>query len=222
MARLFLTQREVDFISDITKEVVKDVVGQKIYYYPISEERTQAHPVYDEAIRKIFDQPIEIEALIDNSFEKDTVINQFGIDKDYKIEVFIHYRDMIERGIQCSIGDFFTFSDVIFEVTEVRVMRNIYGLAEHPEGVRLVGSPARQESIDIYIKGPTDIGYSDDDAVQKTFVQQRGYESNELGDTADQRALVDNGVLDPPLTGPKQVSEKGDVKGRNAFYGEED
>ena len=37
MGRLFITQREINFINDIAKEVVKDVIGQKIYYFPISE-----------------------------------------------------------------------------------------------------------------------------------------------------------------------------------------
>lgn len=223
MARLFITQRELDFFSDITKEVIKDINGQQIYYYPISEEKTKAHPVYDEAIRKIFDNPIIIEALVDNSFEKDTVINQFGVDKDYKIEVFVQYRDMVERGIQPSIGDYFTFSDIIFEISEVRVTRNIYGQADQTDGWRIVGSAAREESIELLLKGPTDIGYSDDDAVQKTFVQQRGYQSNELGNTGDKRALVEAGVLDPGLTGPKKVNEAADeTVGRNAFYDDED
>jgi hypothetical protein len=37
MGRLFISQREINFINDIAKEVVKDVIGQKIYYFPISE-----------------------------------------------------------------------------------------------------------------------------------------------------------------------------------------
>ena len=221
MARLFITQRELDFFSDIAKEVIKDINAQKIYYYPISEEKTKAHPIYDEAIRKIFDNPIIIEALIDNSFEKDTIINQFGIDKNFKIEVFVQYRDMIERGIEPSIGDYFTFSDVIFEITEVKVTRNIYGQAEHSDGIRIVGTPAREDSIAIKILGPTDIKYSDSDAVQKEFVQQRGYTTNDEGDTSDTRALVNAGVIDPGLTGPKKVNEAADSNGRNAFYGED-
>ena len=88
MARLFVTQREMDFFADITREIIKDVNSQYIIYYPISELKTKSHEVYDEAIKKIFDNPIKIEALVDNSFKKDTVINQFGIDKNFKIEVF--------------------------------------------------------------------------------------------------------------------------------------
>ena len=64
MARLFITPREIDLISDITKEVVKDVVGQKIYYYPISDTKSKIHEVYQESPEKVFDNPIEINCLI--------------------------------------------------------------------------------------------------------------------------------------------------------------
>lgn len=221
MARLFVTQREYDYFSDLTKEVIKDINAQRIIVYPISELKTKAHGVYDEAIKKIFDNPIAIEALVDNSFEKDTVINQFGIDKNFKIEVFVHYRDMVERGINICIGDYFTFSDVVFEITEARIMRNIYGQAEHADGMRIVGSPARDGSIELLIKGPTDIQYTDEDAQQKTFHQQRGFEENADGQTADVRDLVKKGVLEPPISGPKGVSPLADTHGRNAFYDEE-
>ena len=62
MARLFITPREIDFISDLTKEIIKDVVGQKIYYYRIREDLTDTHDVYEEAENKVFNPPVEIEA----------------------------------------------------------------------------------------------------------------------------------------------------------------
>ena len=43
MARLFITPREIDFISDVTKEIVKDVIGQKIYYYKVREDLSKVH-----------------------------------------------------------------------------------------------------------------------------------------------------------------------------------
>jgi hypothetical protein len=36
MARLFIGQKEIQFVNDLTKEWVKDVVGQVIHYFPIS------------------------------------------------------------------------------------------------------------------------------------------------------------------------------------------
>ena len=64
MGRLFITEREINFINDIAKEVVKDVIGQKIYYFPISEIRSNVHDIYEESHEKIFDSPIEIECLV--------------------------------------------------------------------------------------------------------------------------------------------------------------
>jgi hypothetical protein len=209
MARLFITARELNFISDITKEIIRDVNAQKIYYYPISEVKTQAHPVYAEAIKKVFDQPIIIEALVDNNFQADTKTNKFGVDVQFKIEVYIQYRDLLEKGVNVVIGDYFSFADVFYEITERNILGNIYGQAEHKDGVRLVGTKVRESQFKALTLGPTDISRPEGDAVQKTFEQTRGQAENSEGPTGDVRDLVKAGVLDPPLSGPRQVSEKG-------------
>ena len=63
MSKLFITSREIAFINDITKEVIKDIIGQYIFYYPISTLKTQIHPIYEEAVDKIFENPIKFEVL---------------------------------------------------------------------------------------------------------------------------------------------------------------
>ena len=65
MARLFITPREIDLISDLTKELIKDVVGQKIYYYKVREDLTDIHDVYEEAPEKVFNPPVEIDARVE-------------------------------------------------------------------------------------------------------------------------------------------------------------
>lgn len=224
MARLFITAREMNFISDITKEIVKDVNGQKILYFPISELRTKTHDVYNEAIEKVFDNPIAIDALIDAQYQQDTKISQFGIDAQYKLEVFIQYRDLIDKGIDVGEGDFFSFSDVFYEVTNVVVIKNIFGQAEHRDGIKLQGTKVRDSQFKAKLFGPTDAKYTDADAEQKTFVQQRGQVENSEGPTGDKRELYDQGVLEGPLTGPNEVSERGaredNSRNENAFYDE--
>ena len=70
--------------------------------------------------------------------------------------------------------------------------------------------------------GPTSEAYSDPDAVQDTFVQQRGFKKNKLGETGDIRQLRENGALDEPITGPKEVSPRGDPrKVGSSFYDED-
>jgi len=222
MARLFLGVRELNFISDITKEVVKDVIGQKIVYFPISEIKTKTHGVYNEALKKVFDNPIIIDALVNNEFQTDTKVDKFGIDAQYKIEVYIQYRDLVEKGISVNIGDFFSFSDIFYEITERSFMRNIYGMPEHKDGVRIQGIKARQGLFDAQVIGPTDIQYTDADAVQDTFVQQRGIDNDPNNPNGDVRDLRKNGVLDDPLSGQREVSQAGDSTGAgNAFYDED-
>lgn len=222
MARLFITPRELNFISDLTKEIIKDVIGQQIRYYPVSEHRTQTHGVYNEALKKVFDNPIAVDALVDNNFQMETKVDQFGVDLNYKIEVFIQHRDLVEKSIHASIGDYFSFSDIFYEVSELSFIRNIYGMPEHKDGIKLVGTRVRESQFKAMVIGPTDISHPEADAVQKTFVQQRGYAVNQDGETGDVRDLVRNGVLDAPLSGPRQVSERGDPSGSaSAFYDEE-
>ena len=62
MARLFVTPREIDYISDLTKEITKDVIGQKIFYNKIREDLTNVHDVYEEAPDKVFNPPVELDA----------------------------------------------------------------------------------------------------------------------------------------------------------------
>lgn len=222
MARLFITPRELNFISDLTKEIMKDVIGQKIYYYPISEIKTKTHGLYNEALKKVYDNPIIIDALVNNEFQTDTKIDKFGVDAQYKIEVYMQHRDLVEKGINVCIGDFFSFSNVFYEISERVFMRNIYGQAEHRDGVRIVGTKARQGQFDAPILGPTDIAYTDPDAVQETFVQQRGIDNDPNNPNGDVRDLVKNGVLDQPLTGQREVSANGDDTGvGSAFYDED-
>ena len=219
MGRLFITPREINFISDITKEIMKDVIGQKIVYYPVSELKTKTHGIYNESIKKIFDNPIIIDALVDNNFQSDTKINMFGVDAQYKIEAYIQHRDLVEKGLSINIGDFFSFSDIFYEITERSFMRNIYGMPEHKDGVKIVGTKARQGLFDTKVIGPTDISYTDPDAVQETFVQQRGLDEDPNNPNGDVRDLVKNGVLDEPLSGQKEVSPKGDSTGAgSSFY----
>jgi|SRR5579863_2652207 len=223
MGRLYLTPREFNFISDITKELIKDVVGQKIYYYAINENKTKVDLVYNEALKKVFDAPIALDALVDTHFQADTKTTAFGVDAQFKIEAYLQWRDLVDKGIQPAIGDFFSFSDVFYEVTEKVFMRNIYGMPEHKDGVKLIGIKSRETQFKALTIGPTDISRPEKDAVQTTFYQQRGQEHNKEGVTGDIRDLQTPDVLDKPITGAKEVSQKGgEFESDSAFYDEDD
>jgi hypothetical protein len=211
MARLFITPREQDLISDLTKELIKDVVGQKIYYYSIRADVTQIHEIYEEAIDKYFNPPIEIDAQV--AWSPQTVsTNRFGTESTYTTEVYLHYKDLIDKDIDVQEGDYFSYGETFFEVTSIVWQSNIYGEIEYMTGVKLLGKQARKGLIDKEPHGPTDEGYypGDPDAIQRTFIQQRGFAENAEGPTGDSRALIEQGKLQlPPEPAPAEVSPKG-------------
>jgi hypothetical protein len=222
MARLFVTPRELNFFSDITKELIKDIVGQFVYLYPISEIKTLAHEVYNEAIQKIYDNPIKLDALVDSRFQEDTKITASGIDQQYKLDVFVQYRDLIEKGVKISIGDFISYSDIHYEIVDVTTMRNIYGQAEHKDGIKMTCVRARETLFTASLLGPTDLKYTDANAVQTEFYQQRGQAENPEGVTGDVRDNQRNGNLDAPIQGIREVTPRGDDAhtDTSAFYDE--
>ena len=113
MARLFITPREIDFISDLTKEMTKDIVGQKIYYYKVREDLTDIHPVYEEAPNKVFDPPIEIDCLVEwGPAEVNT--GKFGSEQRYNIMANIQYRDLLDKEIDAESGDYFRYGYTFF------------------------------------------------------------------------------------------------------------
>ena len=222
MARLFITPREIDLISDLTKEVIKDVAGQKVYYYRVREDLSNVHDVYEESPDKIFNPPVEIEARVEY-LPEEIRTNRFGNEEFYTINVFFHERDLLDRDIEVRTGDYFSYGDTFFEITSAVIESNVYGQIEHAIGVKVTGKQARIGQIDKAAIGPTSEQYTDEDAVQETFVQQRGFEENRLGPTEDKRQLQEDGVLDKPISGPKEVSKKSDDEDliKSSFYGDE-
>ena len=217
MARLFITPRELDLISDLTKEVIKDVIGQKIFYYPIRSDVTTVHDVYEESIEKIFDPPIEIDALVEWS-PGEIKTTKFGSDKYHSIEARVHAQDLNDKGLRLKMGDFMSYGSIFFEITQVVTISKIFGQVEHVTGYKVIGKQAREGLINRSAPGPAAQNLESDKIIQDKFVQQRGAASNELGPTADRRELQADGKIDAPLTGPKKIAADGVS---SSFYGDE-
>lgn len=212
MARLFVTSREIDLISDLTKEIHKDIIGQVIYYYPVREDITEVHDVYEEAIDKVFDPPIEIDARVEWS-AKEINTDRFGQHSTYNISAYLHYRDVLDRGLEIREGDYFSFGDNFFEIVTKKYDSLIYGQIEHIAGYVLQGKTARKGQINVRPIGPTEEIYTDSDATQETFIQQRGDASK-----GDKRQLVSDEIVPAPETGSKTVKKDGSSK--SSFYGD--
>lgn len=219
MARLFITERDVNFISDITKEFIKDIVGQKIYYYSVSEIKSRVD-LYNESVEKIYEDPIELDALITPP-QMMTKINTFGLENESTVTAYVHYRDLVDKGVNVEVGDFFSYGDSMYEILNSNIEKNIFGQVEHKIGIKIDARKARESQFKAKIFGPTDIKYTDEDAIQKKFYQQRGMPENKLGVTNDVRALQETGVLERPIEGQAEISTRGGVNGVSTFYDDE-
>jgi len=216
MSRFFITQREQNLISDLTKEIFRDIAGQVIYYYAISEVKTRAHEVYNESPEKVWDTPIELPALV-GSPVSETKTDIFGPGVLQKLEVFLHYRDLLEIGLEVCDGDFIRYGDTLYEITNIERLKNVYGHAESLDGLKLTCTQSRKGQIDAPQIGPSDIMYSDPNAVKKDFEQSRGKKMRDDEPTGDKRDLQETGVLEEPIAGPAKIVE--DPTGSD-FYGD--
>ena len=217
MARLFVGQREVDFFADITKELIKDVAGQKIYYYTVREDLSDLHSVYEEAMHKIFNPPIILECLVEWQ-PSEVKTTQFGHEQIKTISAYLHGRDIIDRDLNIQQGDYISYGEFFFEITSLIYDKIVYGQVERIVSLKLNAKQTRAEHILKKAIGPTYEGYTDVDAVQTTFEQQRG--ANEH----DKRQLQEDDVLEKPITGANKVSPDGSTKSVNnigsSFYGD--
>lgn len=227
MARLFITSKEIQFINDITKEFMKDIVGQTINYYPISTLKTQIHPIYEEAVKKVFDNPIRLPCLASWP-EAEIKMNRFGSERTAQIEVFVQARDLIDKGFTIYDGDFFTFADQAFEVASFVSLNNIYGQEEYEVGYKIIGQPARVGQFDpknFFPPNKDSKGPYEETQVQKTFEQQRGLPETSEGVTGDVRQMrerLGDDMAEIALgEGPRVVGIDQDKKA-SSFYNDED
>ena len=218
MPRLFLGQREADFFSDITKELIKDVAGQKIYYYTIREDLSDIHEVYEESLYKIFNPPVEIECMVEWQ-PSEVKTTQFGHEQIKTISAYLHNRDLIDRDLNVQQGDYISYGEYFFEITSIIYDKIVFGQVERIASVKLNAKQARLEHIVKTALGPTSEGYLDQEEIQTTFKQQRGTVES------DTRQLQKDGVLDAPISGAKKVAPDGTTKSVNgvgsSFYGDE-
>jgi hypothetical protein len=218
MPRLFLGQREADFFADITKELIKDVAGQKIYYYTVREDLSNVHGIYEEAMHKIFNPPVEIECLVEWQ-ASEVKTTQFGHEQIKTISAYLQNRDLIDRDIHIKQGDYISYGDLFFEITSIIYDKLIYGQVERVASVKLNAKQSRIEHIFKKALGPTYEGYTDLNSIQTTFEQQRGKTESDV------RQLRKDGILEEPITGVKKVAPDGSVRSIDgvgtSFYGDE-
>ena len=124
---LFLGKKERDLVKQVNDELIERVVGQGIFYYPISMEHTNFHPTYGEAIEKTFLSPVRVYALIMwEGYETQTT--NMGIDRRPSIVIHFHKRRLTEdQDLFVREGDFVKYGDTYYEIVQLNEPRQIFG-----------------------------------------------------------------------------------------------
>jgi len=141
--RLFVRDKEVNFFNVLGKELIQDIVGQKIIYYAVSDKLTQSDPLYGEATKKTVFTPIEINALIRYN-EPDQKVSQFSFDTVYSIEIYFLINELLERGVVPHEGDFVQYGKTFYEVEKLTRPQTTYGRIENQVQVRAICRVARE------------------------------------------------------------------------------
>ena len=145
---LFVGPREVSFFNGINKELMQDIVCQKIIYYSVAIQHTNAHRLYDEAVRKTVYTPVEVNALVLYQ-EPEQKVDQFTVDTIYKIEVYFYQEELRERELIPRVGDFVKFGNVVYEMEKLNRPQITYGQIDKEVMIKAICRVARESQFKV-------------------------------------------------------------------------
>ena len=128
---LFLGKKERDLTKQVNDEVIERVIGQNLIYFPLSIEKSQYHPLYGEAIEKVYNSPMLLRALVTWGGE-DTVTENYGLDKESKITIKFHKRRITEdQDLYVREGDIVFYGSRFYEIVKLSQPRLLFGQVEN-------------------------------------------------------------------------------------------
>jgi hypothetical protein len=152
VARRFIGQKELAFIARVNRELIQRVVGQEITYYQVLAEQTQTNDLYNEAVHKAYAQPVRVNCLVyyENTQE---VVTNFPPDMKFKIDVFFHNAELVDRNLVPKMGDFVQFGEVLYEIYQATQPQLVFGQIDQKVMTRCTCGPARQGQVGL-VKQP--------------------------------------------------------------------
>ncbi len=148
MSRLFVSDKELHFINSLNKELIQNVVNQKITYYSVSEEHTKSNDLYNESIHKTVFSPVEINArLLLKAPQQSTT--GFSIDTSYEIEAYFHLDELYQRKITPREGDYMKWGKVVYEIKKLTRPQIIAGQIEQEMMIKAECVVSRKSNFDV-------------------------------------------------------------------------
>lgn len=145
---LFLGKKERDLTKQVNDELIERVIGQTIIYFPINVKNTNFHPLYGEAIEKVFLRPIIIKALVKLDSDE-TSTELYGLDKESQLTINFHKRRLTEdQDLYVREGDVVFYGTKFYEIMKLSEPRPLFGQIEHKFEIQATCRRARQGFFD--------------------------------------------------------------------------
>ena len=130
-APLFLGKKERNLVKQVNDELIENVIGQAIAYYPVDIERTNYHDLYGEAVTKTFLPPVRVYALVEFDGITTKYSSNIGLDKDSSVTVHFHKRRLTEdQDLYVREGDFLLYGSIYYEIVTLKEPKEIFGQAD--------------------------------------------------------------------------------------------
>jgi hypothetical protein len=148
VSRLFVSDKELHFINSLNKELIQNVVNQKIIYYSVSEEHTKSNDLYNESIHKTVFSPVEINARLLLKAPEQTTTG-FSMDTSYEIEAYFHMDELFQRNITPREGDYMKWGKVVYEIKKLTKPQIIAGQIEQEMMIKAECVVSRKSNFDV-------------------------------------------------------------------------
>lgn len=149
MAALFGRSRDIDMFSNINKELLGEIIEQKVGYYQVVLEETPSN-IYSENQNKTFRGPVLINCLLERG-DYTSNNDDFGVDVNRPLTVRFFKPHLISANVVPQIGDIILWNEDYYEVDLVNENQLVVGKDPNYAYVDENGVPDTGTSLSIIL-----------------------------------------------------------------------